>query len=135
MERNLMYQNAVMERDVKKSKPKKSKRVLSSEEESEIPVRNPRHLKKPKTKLKMVHSSDSESIQIARNMQRSITPSLKSSNSSIAKMRHLPKRFEKKYPDFDERKHFKYLGEKKSKKVEQPSFKNYRESKEETISE
>ena len=105
-----MYQNAVMERDLRKSKPKKPRRVvLSSDDESLIQAPVVNHLKKPKTKLKMVDSSDSQSIQIARNLKRSLTPSSRSSNSSIAEMRHLPQRTEKIYPDFDERKHFKYL--------------------------
>ena len=77
-----------MERDIKKSKPRKQKRVISSDDESELPVQ--RHLKKPKAKLRIVDSSDSDSIKIARNMQKSISPSSMSSNSSVAELRHLP---------------------------------------------
>ena len=93
-------------------------------------------------KKRVVREESSESTVVIpkRGVKRSITPSSVSSNSSLHKMRHLPQRVEKSYSKtFDEKAHFKYLKDKKSKNIERernPTFRNYRsKNKDETISE
>jgi hypothetical protein len=94
------------ERNLKK---RKAKEVVEESEDSE------RVLKKRKVKKILQESSDS--VVIPKKYKRSITPSSGSSNSSVVEMRHLPPRKEHSYSksQFDEKAHFKYLKDKKTK--------------------